>query len=69
MYSHFFIGLFLVAFQFAYYNCAPGRPFSERDLSIDLPLEEKHSGKHALIKFCVIMKTQGKNKCKNFQRK
>ncbi|XP_020628701.1 uncharacterized protein LOC110065876 [Orbicella faveolata] len=43
MRRHFFIGLFLVGFQLACYNCVPGRALSLRDLSMELPLKEKHT--------------------------
>ena len=45
MWSHFFISLFFVGLQLACFNCAHGHTFLLRDPSMDLPSEEKHTGK------------------------
>lgn len=44
MYSRFFTGLLLFAFQLARFDCAPGREY----LSMDAALEGKHNGKQRL---------------------
>lgn len=45
MYSRFFTGLLLFAFQLARFDCAPGREY----LSMDAALEGKHNGKHKVL--------------------